>query len=342
MVREYQAKPSFAPKGKSFSKLFFGIELEVEIKSGNREIISEEVTNCLGDFVITKHDSTVPLGFEICSSPASLEYHNSAWDKFFGEDKDFPPVKLLKGYKSPHCGMHVHISRAPLSSLQIGKMLVFIYNPENYKFISRISQRDSCYQNNFMEYRTLKDAKPERLNPDRHTAVNLRNPGTVEIRLFKANLKRECFLKNIEFCHAITKFTWPGKIAIDRCKNWKDFVLFVKENKDTYPNLYGFLVHYKYLSKKLNTNEEIDEINKEILDINNDLLKEKAKKAFEDEFKWKIHSNKLEYYKKLRKKYSISEAQKLRKKVREDDLNDLWDKYKISDDNIWKKYNDIR
>jgi hypothetical protein len=285
MIAPYQTKPSFTPRGASLSKLFFGVELEVEVgdDSYDRDEASEEVVNCLGNFIITKYDSTVPQGFEICSSPASLEYHNSAWNSFF--DKT---VKILKGFRSPNCGMHVHISRIPLSNLQIGKILVFIYNPDNYKFIRRIAERDSFYHNNFGEKRSFVDAKPEKLHNDRHTAVNLHNPNTIEIRLFKTNLKKNCFLKNIEFCHAIAKFTWPGQISLEKCKNWKHFVLFIKENKDIYPNLYNYLIQYKFLSTKRNPNDAVEETIIE-KDINfNIKLKEKAKKVFKDDMMLKF------------------------------------------------------
>src|ERR1051326_2405182 len=162
MIRQYNAKPSFTCRGKSQSNLFLGVELEVEPRkekdfSMGLNTLSDKICECLGDFVITKSDSSIPDGFEICSSPASLEYHRDYWDKFFNEFNN-----KLRAFKTAHCGMHVHISRNPMSNLQIGKILIFIYNPDNYKFISRIAQRESEYHNNFQQDRKIGDAKPEK------------------------------------------------------------------------------------------------------------------------------------------------------------------------------------
>jgi len=284
MIKDYHDKPSFKLRGKSVSKLFLGVELEVEPRREyDAEDLSDEVDDCLGNFAICKHDSSIPHGFEICSSPASLEYHRTKWDGFF---KDLSPK--LKAFKPQGCGMHVHVSRAPLTTLQVGKMLVFVYSPENYTFIKRIAQRDSSYQNNFKEKRELADAQPKKVNKDKHTAINLLHNNTIEIRIFKSNLRKDMFMKNLEFCHALAKFTWAGQVSVDDCKHWRYFAKFVKNNKDTYPNLYKYLVQYRYLRRRFNPNEKVEEKiegltgDKEAIYDFDKRIREKVKKTFED------------------------------------------------------------
>src|SRR4051812_47009139 len=121
MIQEYHDKPSFKCRGKSAFGLFFGVELEVEVDSDfQRAERAERVIKSLpSNFAIAKKDGSVKKGFEICSCPASLQYHSTAWDKFFEK-----ATHGLRGFSGENCGMHVHVSRASLSSLQIGKIVV--------------------------------------------------------------------------------------------------------------------------------------------------------------------------------------------------------------------------
>lgn len=283
MVQDYHDKPSFTPKGTSFFGLYFGVELEVEVKDSlDRHQKADSTANLFKNhFVICKHDSSIGYGFEVCSSPASINYHRTAWDKFFEKGLDG-----LKGYNSDNCGMHVHISRAPLTNLQIGKMLVFIHNPDNHKFIERVAQRGSNKYCKFDDKRIVTDARPEKcIRFDRHTAVNLKNPATVEFRIFKANLKREMFLKNIEFCHALAKFTWPGTVSIPQSRSWKNFVIFIDLNKDTYPNLYNYLDEFGWISKRIRVlNKKPKYINIEpLIKPFAEILREKSERSFQEE-----------------------------------------------------------
>jgi len=245
-IRDYSEKPSFKPRGKSPFGVFLGVELEVEVaRDYSRQDKAADVSDVFGSFAITKHDSSIAHGFEICSSPASLDYHTLAWNRFFNDEDT---LDGLRAFNTKTCGIHIHISRAPLSSLQIGKMVVFIHNPENRKFIQRIAQRESNRYNNYVDGRKLTDATPKNcVKFQRHTAVNLLNPATVEIRIFKSNLSQSSFLKNLEFCQALVDFTWPGAHSVSESKQWKNFTRFVNKRRKAYPHLHAYLVEYKFI-----------------------------------------------------------------------------------------------
>lgn len=248
-IRDYNDKPSFDPYGKSIYGTksigyYFGVELEVEVPDEKRlEMVAEKIQRVLGNFAILKFDRSLEgKGFEICSSPATLSYHKENWDNFF----EISGCSLIAA-ESQRCGMHVHISRAPMSNLQIGKMMAFIHNPYNREFITHVAQRPSSYQNNFEAPRLIREAKPKYYQHfDRHHGVNLLNHNTVEIRLFQGTIDRHDFFKNIEFCHALTKFTTPGRVSINDSLNHKILIDFIWENAKIYRNLAAHLKKGNY------------------------------------------------------------------------------------------------
>jgi len=288
-IKDYGSKPSFEPLDKDLYGIYLGVELEVEVKDDFQpEDKAGNVTNALGNFIITKHDGSLQRGFEICSSPASLKFHKSNWNNFFQENI----LKGLRGYKSPRTGMHVHISRSCLSDLQIGKMLVFIHNPDNHKFITDIAQRESGEYNNFKTAHKYGDINR---GFGRHTALNLQNGNTVEIRIFKSNLKKEVFFKNLEFCDALVRFTWSGAYSIKEAKTYQTFCEFIEKSRATYPFLYNFLVYKKYLKQKF-TKKEIAPapIAKTIVEtVKNETAQKKLKERLKGKFSLKTKDIKM-------------------------------------------------
>ena len=71
----------------------------------------------------------------------------------------------------------------------------------------------------------------------RYVALNMENSTTVEFRIFKGTLKPSSFFRALEFCHSVIHF------AKDEAQNLAvaDFVAFVDNKRDDYPNLFDFL-----------------------------------------------------------------------------------------------------
>lgn len=252
-ISGYNSKPKLDPLGKSQWEEFFGVELEVELKQFNgdedhkkagfltNQILNPDKNN---PFVVIKYDGSLTSGgFELCSSPASLEEHQVRWNNFF---KNTPENLTILST----CGMHVHISREPLSTMQIGKIVDFVHNPENAKFIETIAGRASNNYSNYSDKKTSKFAMPKYSSNFAHySAVNLKNSSTIEIRIFKATLDEKIFFKNLEFCHSLVKYAFPSKNSLVESRNYLNFVKFVETNYKTYPNLYDFLVEKGFLKK---------------------------------------------------------------------------------------------
>ena len=75
----------------------------------------------------------------------------------------------------------------------------------------------------------------------RYNAINFTNEHTIEIRIFKGNLKSERILKNIEYLFAMKNFCEISKASEIHLKK---FVGFIKNNKKEYPNLNAFLFKF--------------------------------------------------------------------------------------------------
>ena len=213
-------------------RIYYGIELELESKNIGLDVLI--VNSLIKEIAKLKKDASIKHGFEIVSAPATIDEHYYMWDNFF--EKLPPTCEPLHS-----CGMHVHVTRDRLSELQIGKMLMFLHAKENREFIKVVAGRDSNFHNNFTTEKRYKDVRIPLVDkdgrPDHHTALNLHKENTIEFRIFWSTRDRRIFLKNIEFCKAITKFAdWATNSLCDSV-NYMKFVGFVQTNRKEYPYL---------------------------------------------------------------------------------------------------------
>lgn len=193
----------------------FGIEIEVMPASGvgynaNSRNYYAAVAGNLSPSVFVKHDGSVDLGFEVVTHPINY----GIWQ---GDSADIKNVQrvfsfLTRKYTSfsdPACGLHVHCNVGDFANNDhIARFATFImYQPY---FCSLIGERTSRSYSKFS--RAVADSTASRLaggtRPDRYTAVNVQPAApTVEVRMFKGNLKWERILKDIEFCRALRVWT---------------------------------------------------------------------------------------------------------------------------------------
>jgi hypothetical protein len=149
--------------------------------------------------------------------------------------------------------MHIHISKNAFSTIHLYKFLQFF--TANPKFIFTISQRKNT--NELRQWAALDSCDDESViykakykmgGPERHVAVNVSNPTTVEVRVFKGTLNPMSFWKNIEFCEALLHFTNQCSIADLTVEK---FTAFVTYNRKKYGNLCNFLNDkaYRLLAK---------------------------------------------------------------------------------------------
>jgi hypothetical protein len=158
--------------------------------------------------------------------------------------------------------MHIHIDSRAFTQLTVGKFLMFINSSGNVDFIRKIAGRHPAVDD---QARTYCAAEHQSIltNPkkavkgksgERYRMVNMMNLGnreakrlglsmdnsyngrynTVELRIFRASLKKERLLAQIEFTHAAVMFC---RVASWRDLNGTSFVKWLKTVAGQYPAL---------------------------------------------------------------------------------------------------------
>jgi hypothetical protein len=184
---------------------WLGVELEVERRRNAPPDLHRHVLNALGrTYALLKRDGSLSSsGFEIVTAAATLDFHRKQWGAFFAENG---PQRHLKAWNTGTCGIHVHVGRNAFTPLTLGKFLVFYNSPRNKPFIQLVAGRSS---EQWAAFDANKDnikcgKKPH--DSGRYTAVNLVNPATVEVRIFRGNVNPIGFFKCLEFVAASLQF----------------------------------------------------------------------------------------------------------------------------------------
>lgn len=232
LILNYSDKSANRLRPETKDKLKFGIELEVESKSEAEEG-AQYVRGCLADdYCVFKHDGSLGSGgFEIVTRPDSIAVHKRKWDSLLNDS----PGKRLRSWVGGRCGMHVHVTKAALSQLQLGKMLCFLNDPANAGFVSAVAGRLPCHWCKV----SPKKISDVRLPAERYVALNITDR-TAEFRIFRGTLLASSFYKNLEFVQALVAFCSPAARSIAEATSHATFCAWL--SKKDYPNLYAFLV----------------------------------------------------------------------------------------------------
>ena len=257
---------------------YYGVELEVEENDGNKYAVAEDISHYGGgNFLWCKADSSLENGFEICSHPMTFE----AWENF----DIYRSVLKYRGevisFNTTTCGIHIHMNRSAFSDLHVLKFMTFIH--EYKKLTHFISQRKRMSEYNqysqFQEgsvrrvqnqmFHNIKGKKEDikqgknimsyctLTTGQKYVPVNLGHRDTIEIRVFKGNLREVSFRKNIEFLDALyywTKITPLTQLDI------KKFGEYTMDNRKKYPNL------IKYIDERMDGWKSTMQYSKEIPD----------------------------------------------------------------------------
>lgn len=216
-----------------------GFELETYCEQS----ISETLENW-----IVESDASLDsrFGQEIVSKPRLLTY----WQERI---PDFSSDLIGIGAEAWNAeggqyGMHVSVHRRHLSALQESRIGLFLSCAENTDFIRAIAQRKDVYsaslsigeiaESNLKKFSAIKGKgkfAPFYQKTDRWGA-----PSVFEVRIFQATLKAERILKNIEFVHALVRWT-DTKSATGSEYRHGAFLTWLSSHKADYPNLVAYL-----------------------------------------------------------------------------------------------------
>jgi len=240
-----------------FGEFTMGIELEMTSGDSDTRSAAESVRSRLGsEYCIIKSDGSLPSnGFEVVTSPHGLTKHIEVFKAW-----EIDPT--YRAWNTGKCGMHIHIDSRAFTQLTVGKFLMFINSSGNVDFIRKIAGRHPAVDD---QARTYCAAEHQSIltNPkkavkgksgERYRMVNMMNLGnrearrlglnmdnsyngrynTVELRIFRASLKKERLLAQIEFTHAAVMFC---RVASWRDLNGTSFVKWLKTVAGQYPAL---------------------------------------------------------------------------------------------------------
>lgn len=247
---EWNIKPFAALEGEKVSKetLWMGIELEVEKRDKVKSNFYTEVKNLVKDFAVVKGDGSLGNdGLEIVSIPGTLLFHRECWNDFLTVAHEF-----MKGWRGYNCGTHIHLSRVAMSDETLGKMMVFVHHPNNQTFISSVGGRGETQYNlrgrkSFDEVQRAISRKFS--NHFDAFSISGSTGKTVELRIFRSNVAKDGFLKNVDFAHALKFFC---DFHTSDQLNEKYFVNWAtnSENQEKYPYLTKWMIREGYFNKE--------------------------------------------------------------------------------------------
>lgn len=220
----------FKAKKVSTDTLYLGCELEFE--TTDRESARLKVGKALKDHAIMKSDGSIRNGFEVVTCPATLDIQLEVFSKFYAD----LPGELRN---ATNVGMHVHVSRKPLSLLTVGKLTAFMNNVNNKKFIEYVAGRNSNGYCNLDASRTVTYPWTHQNGGARYNTLNLTNRETIEFRIFSTPLTFQEFASKVQFCQALVDYCKPANLSlsIKDVINFKNFIAWLTPRRKDYPEL---------------------------------------------------------------------------------------------------------
>ncbi len=218
--------------------VYLGCELEYE--TNNRAKAQIGVGKLLHGHALMKSDGSIRNGFEIVTCPATLDIHLQVFKSFF--DNLPPDLKIEK-----NVGMHVHISRKPLSHLTVGKITEFLNRQDNKDFIHNIAGRiDNTYAKMSSD-RTVTFPWRNRNGGDRYNALNLNNQNTIEVRLFATPMDYKTFAMRMQFVQALVDYCMPAQSSesLKKQTHYEAFVNWLSDKRRMFPELCNHLKGYQ-------------------------------------------------------------------------------------------------
>lgn len=246
-IRAYGYKPQAVFCGED-SKLFLGLELELNIEDDGCDLaaLAGRLLQML-PYAYAKKDRSIPRGFELVTHPATLSYHNNIW---LGVADAWNAIQTQYRFCcADKTGMHVHLSKAFFSPLQLARLLYFVNHQNNLQFLTLIAQRPLRHwtrrEKLGSEAGSIKMALAGQY--DRFRVLNCNPVDTVELRLFNGSSLVGDILKNLQFASALGN--WIKQIDNRQCGDYRHFIDWLDEqNAKTgeFQDLLNFLCKSAY------------------------------------------------------------------------------------------------
>jgi len=264
LIHQYSYKPSPTFFGDDKHNLYFGLELEMEIRSGNLRESAQYIQSKVGDSIYLKDDSSIGrggyAGFELVSHPLSFGHWTSQMSNLWQGLEYLRDNEQARSWDAESCGIHIHASRAGFKSgAHTHRWLTLIYKnaPEMMKFAGRKSDYAKFndvwqYDEYDRPYFSVKHKLDRRSHTERYSAVNTQNEHTLELRFFRGTTKPSGVLSAIELAHASIEYTRDmtlSDVKLGMLK-WDWFYDYVEANNGFYPNLYERMSKVSHINLK--------------------------------------------------------------------------------------------
>lgn len=263
-LQPYSAKPR--PRFIGDDKFHLGVELEVVAR--NHDSYHKGLDHCKrpGMMYAKKDGSLGELGWEIVTHPIApgewlrdADAKGSKVKPFWGLLDKLRELDY-KSHDGSLCGMHVHVSRSAFGGTRLalldGGETWAIRTTHYYWFaklinspvFAKLSQREPGKLSQWARQMQVTVRSFHR--PTGHySACNLTQQ-TVEVRVFRGNLREDRVRKNLEAVIAAVEFS---KTMSSR--HWRKpleglFAKYVSDNKALYPNLFAFMIELGITQKK--------------------------------------------------------------------------------------------
>lgn len=214
----------------NIASLTFGVELEVENEGNaeNEDMASDIIE--MTDLFVFEYDGSLNDGFEIISSPFSMNY--AVENQGIFEELCDKLQRNMFTSDNDTCGMHVHVGK---SSFEMGKANLKTENVvENIVCIvdyfqqemTALSRRTEDEIGNWCQFYTEAEyyedycrdiTKDDIINAyhkdrfDRYHAVNTTNAKTVEFRIFRGTTDFDTYMANLELVANIVEYARDHK-----------------------------------------------------------------------------------------------------------------------------------
>lgn len=228
------------------SPLYMGMELELDLQvSGAARIAASKEAKRVKEqharFLYLKSDGTVSDGMELVTHPFTWNWARNNFP--FHEVERLAEVGFL-GESGRNNGMHVHVSKSAFEKPHLWRFLRFQANSR--RELVALARRDSHNWANWdSAIEQVEDLarylnRGQRFSNSHHTALNLGNNDTVELRYFKATTDPfilKATLQLINGMHEYTKDLPLRGAKEDGLLEWGSFASWVVDNAGSYEEL---------------------------------------------------------------------------------------------------------
>jgi len=248
----YKPDPIFHSTDSDNTRLYFGIEIEVEAKSANWDTRQEAAEYAYRlehayDLAYLKSDGSLACGFEIVTHPMTHAYFKNEAQELWNTTDILKDEMNMMSWGTKTCGIHIHISRAGFAGgAHQHRFLQLVYH--NKDFYSELAGRESDNWAKFTDvvnYNTGKISLANKIknhrDTDRYSAVNTINRHTLEMRIFRGSLNQNFIKASIDLAHASVEYTRVMSLQEikDGALTPSAFMGYVLANADLYADLIG-------------------------------------------------------------------------------------------------------